>query len=80
MSGRDPRNDPLPGDLLVKGRTADAWASRLVKERHGDDVLYFASGVGPGSKSGTAVTTLLKWRTWASGAQVEQRAEEGRGA
>jgi hypothetical protein len=64
---RDPRIDPMPGDVLRKGRTA-----REVTFRSGSVIRYF----GPLSQVHPALIFVMQWRKWAKDAEVLQRGEE----
>lgn len=72
---RNPRKDPQPGDLLVKG-TVDKYVSRLVTKREGSDVHYFATGNGKGVRTHHASCWITTWMQWARDAQIERRGND----
>jgi hypothetical protein len=73
LTGRDPRWDPAPGDLLTRGRDPRHFMTRQVTAVQGDRVDYLADGQGCGVKHGALSCGLQSWRDWARRAAVVKR-------
>lgn len=73
MSERDPKLDPMPGDVLRVGK----WFRKVesVSPRQGD--VYYLRREHHWLAGGYSNRCeLASWRKWASTAQVVKRAEE----
>lgn len=68
MAERDPRVDPVCGDVLFRPyNTSAGGVMREVERAHGGFVGYYQDN---GGKPKWKIVSLRKWRTWASKAEV----------
>jgi hypothetical protein len=71
MTERDPRIEPLPGDVIRKVREGAKALDRCVTGRKGHDVYYVAKSHNAGTIKNCWITT---WREWAKGTLIAARA------
>lgn len=70
--GHDPRQDPQPGDCLVRFGANFKFLYRFVTSREGLR-LTFQTGIGSAVKD----VWLTSWQEWSVNADISQRAGEG---
>lgn len=58
MSGRNPRKDPAPGDVLeFRIGAGPYWGKHVVREIKGGEVIYWDEGI-------LDHVPLARWRSW----------------
>ena len=68
MTTRDPLTNPIPGDIVAKGKLL-----RFVKAVSGYDIWWAKT---PDQDAASRMCYISTWREWCSNARVVQRAEE----